>query len=323
MKVLYIYFSVLLLVIALIIFLKQRARSENEEYLTIPATNATTLDIDDEKYVLFNPSIEIYDDNSLISICRKSNASECSQYRGGISLFWRPRSISKSVVVFLDRRSLAVKKHDTEFIWLAPSARPRFLNSGIEDARLFYFGGQLWFCGTTRDFNKRNTYEIILSDGKESFITNEPDNQKNWIPIVRGEKLFFIKSFSPHIVIEFRGREFVKVYSDVAAAAKLPGYRGNTPFIETARGLLGIIHVKRETKTRIRYLNYFALLNPHFPFLLHRVSRAFSLTNSDIEFFIGLVREDENTIIVSYGIDDCYARITKIGLEEVWSLFND
>jgi hypothetical protein len=310
----FIYFSILAIVV--LVYVLKRKRS-NENFSKMPAAGGTIFN-SDNKLVLFNPSLEIYDDNNFIAVCRNSNASECSTYRGGGALFWRPDVINENLLLLIDRKTLLLKNE--EVLTLPdPTGHERLYNSGVEDLRLFYFAGELWVCGSTRDYNKDVIYEIFLSNFKESFIVKSNEHQKNWVPIIFKDRLFFVKSFSPLIIVEFlRAGDFVQVDY---MPNNLPKYRGNTPFINTARGLLSIVHLKTDTKTQIHYSNYFILLSPEYPFYIEKVSRAFSITGNDIEFFVGLVLEGEH-VLVSYGINDCKAAISILNVSDIWELFD-
>lgn len=107
--------------------------------------------------------------------------------------------------------------------WLSPEY-PRYEHAkicGLEDVRLFWFCDQWWFTANCCDFKNHSQQPCVVigklnsspdSGSKRwntefvcrlSFPLHESACEKNWIPLVLGDQLFFIYSLSPFIMYQF------------------------------------------------------------------------------------------------------------------------
>jgi hypothetical protein len=195
---------------------------------------------------------------------------------------------------------------------------------GFEDMRLFRWRGKDWASCTICDMGSdRGAWEIgllELNDYHEVVNVNllrgswSKWAQKNWLPLVRGDQLFWVYSADPLHVIR---------HSDLPELKELPApppiLRGSSPVITLPDGRnIWICHemtLNGQGYDRI-YQHRFVLANSDLT-KVEVVSRPFHFHNEPgIEFCCGMTFDGEN-LIASYGLRDLYAMLGFIPLKEV------
>lgn len=185
---------------------------------------------------------------------------------------------------------------------------------GWEDCRLFFWRGEPWCTATVRELNADGYCEIVLSrivdagNGKRRFADHrvitprftERQHEKNWMPMVVGDDLFFLYSSDPTRVIDHEGN---LVSSKVAHIAS-DSFRGGGPLVEFEGGWLALIHESHGMPDwRRRYMHRWAWYDSIGR--LARYSEAFYIKDLGIEFAAGLARHPKTgEIIASFGVHD-------------------
>ena len=206
--------------------------------------------------------------------------------------------------------------------------------------------------------------------------------QKNWMPRVNADALYFVKHVHPQAVVSvplaplLRARGVVIVHpesvplplpgsspSAVSAARALLSvaprvWRGSSQLIPFGRiALLGMVHRRHgtlpwfaplqdesgfDTGERLRFTHAFALFDATPPFVLRALSRPFRITArtpngaaANFAFVSGLcdVRnsnsnaenaehaDDQPTLLISCGVDDCYEGVMVLSPRVVQGMF--
>jgi len=109
--------------------------------------------------------------------------------------------------------------------------------AGFEDCRLFFWRGRFWCSCTVRDMNPQGRCEIALLelDDDRCVVRVEVErsvhadrHQKNWMPLVRGDDLYFIYSTDPTTVLAYDPESArARVISERAPALALDHLRGD------------------------------------------------------------------------------------------------
>lgn len=185
---------------------------------------------------------------------------------------------------------------------------------GWEDCRLFFWKGEPWCTSTVRELNAEGYCEIVLSrivdagDGKRKFCDHRvitpsfvpKQHEKNWMPMVIGDDLFFLYSSDPTRIIDSNGNLVSSKVSHIASDS----FRGGGPLVEFDGGWLALIHESHGMPDwRRRYMHRWAWYDSFGR--LSRFSEGFYLKELGIEFAAGLARHPETgEIIASFGIHD-------------------
>lgn len=214
--------------------------------------------------------------------------------------------------------------------------------NGIEDPRLFSFKGQDWIIGNCLGSSKQphpcvNAMCIFkISDPITSFRVLIPpigvgamQRQKNWSPFVWEDKLYCEYSIKPHIIfkIDVETGLTEELYRtgdtsvDITADDSL---RGGTPpvLIELVgrKLFLGIGHIRSSSTSD--YLHFLYTFEAEPPFKVNKITRVFKLDKAEkIQFAAGLSALNDN-IYISYGVDDCYNRISVYNLQRILTLLD-
>lgn len=187
---------------------------------------------------------------------------------------------------------------------------PQPISVGLEDIRLFEYEGKIKYIATTIGYSKFNKARIIMGDYdiethtivSGTIIVPPMDTycEKNWTPIVRKipsdsnsaeekEELLFVYRWSPMEIGKIVAKdglptlEIIESYPCEAVA--LHDMRGSSPFFETDRGLLCVIHCCKNCIPR-HYYHMLVLLDKKS---LHVIeySNMFCFEKIGVEFCIG------------------------------------
>lgn len=185
---------------------------------------------------------------------------------------------------------------------------------GWEDCRLFFWKGEPWCTATVRELNAEGYCEIVLSrivdagNGKKKFADYrvirpdfvERQHEKNWMPMVVGDDLFFLYSSDPVRIITHEGKLLSSRVSHIASDS----FRGGGPLVEFDGGWLAMIHESHGMPDwRRRYMHRWAWYDAYGR--LARYSEAFYIKELGIEFSAGLARHPQTgEIITSFGVHD-------------------
>jgi len=186
---------------------------------------------------------------------------------------------------------------------------------GFEDCRLFWWKDSFWCTSTVRELNTEGYCEIVLSrierdrsDGLLHFTDYKVihptfcgrEHQKNWMPMVVGETLYFIYSSDPVRIIDINGNLVSTKITHIAADS----FRGGGPLLVFDGGWLACIHESHVMPdNRRRYMHRFTWYDSVGR--LSKYSEAFYIHTLGIEFAAGLAYNTfTGEIVVSFGLAD-------------------
>lgn len=181
---------------------------------------------------------------------------------------------------------------------------------GFEDCRLFQVGGQWHAIATVRDRNPQAMCEVALLalDGPD--ITSvlvlpgpEPGrHETNWMPLVVEDRLHFVYSCSPTVVL---GCDPSTGSVERAARHEAPGwavgFRGGSQGLAVDDGYLFVTHEVREELQERDYTHRLVLLDHDLR--LSAASPRFSFLEQPTELCAGLARRG-GELVMSFGAGD-------------------
>lgn len=218
--------------------------------------------------------------------------------------------------------------------------------SGVEDPRIFMFKGEEWVMANCLGLEQQhhpcvNSMCIFkVSDPIKSFKILTPpldvkphQRQKNWSPFEYNGELYCEYSIEPHVILKIdvdtglteehwrSGPTHLDIEDDTSLRGGTPPILIHNPTL--AGGLpksfyLGVGHTR--TRSTSDYLHFFYTFEAAPPFKILHVTRRFKLDgNERIQFAAGLSASDD-MIYISYGVDDCYNRISRFYLKDIISI---
>jgi hypothetical protein len=180
-------------------------------------------------------------------------------------------------------------------------AKEHRFSRGLEDMRLYEFGGKVRFVATTVGYSQCSRARIVVGDYNiethnysncNVIVPPNPDSwcEKNWVPVTYEGQEAFIYKWSPmeigKIVDKLDGTKQLQIIK--THDIQEPWFhkvRGSTTFTKTEEGLLGVVHFSDEGSPRHYYHIIILLdamtLNPI------RYSKPFYFQKIGVEFCIG------------------------------------
>lgn len=228
--------------------------------------------------------------------------------------------------------------------------RKKFKNirNGLEDGRLFYWKNELWalFSGYTlmgnQHINRMCMAKIIERQFSELIELPSPRNalrEKNWMPWVIDDRLYFVYTISPLEVYEYRSGELLPLKSpniqNRVHRSKTP-FSGSSCIIPWRGRYLAVVHQRKRMlgifrfwkkfispdplyqQKKVTFEHCFVILNSDFS--IESRSKPFVFETKGIEFCAGLAHH-EDRLLLSYGVLDCKAKCITIPASVVDSLF--
>jgi hypothetical protein len=279
------------------------------------------------RWSCFNPSLWIADGKASILVCQ-------SNYRlvEGHYAIDDAEQVVRSKMALLD---LDADWRPANARWLGDGPTPAAAGvprqpgpvRGYEDCRLFHWHDAWWATAVVRDTTPEAKAEIMLLQlADDGVVRNEQVlrgpwsevNQKNWMPLVRGNDLLFVCSLDPTVVLRFDPDAQAAVPHCRSEPGIAVGHlRGGSQCIALDEGWLGVCHevVERAGGARV-YLHRFFLLDEELR--LAALTDPFKLAPADIEFCAGLaLLPDGHTLALSYGIQDAEAWLGLVELRAV------
>ena len=181
--------------------------------------------------------------------------------------------------------------------------------SGLEDGRLFKWLGEEWVlfsaCSQVNpnkwEVISRNTMVLMHLNSKEWVpLHTDTKREKNWMPLVRGDELFFLYSTSPWVVLNQRAEV------ELSSPGTGKKWSGSSCFIPFEGKFLGVVHRRQNKRV---YEHAFILVNEDLTF--NRISKPFYFHKPQIEFCAGLDQRGDK-FYLSYGIMDREAWISEV-----------
>ena len=182
-----------------------------------------------------------------------------------------------------------------------PIEEPKYLEleeryRDCEDTRLFYIGEKLYLCCCVffpaQEISRLGVAELDQQTLEARWITtldksNPLKIEKNWVPVVYNEDLYFLYSLTPHVVLQTEQSTngvLTQKTNPLSSAAPVPklvrrwtkkwGFiSGGTPAIRMEDKYLTIFHSHFWANNEIWYVMGAALLEGHPPFRPVKISR--------------------------------------------------
>lgn len=161
--------------------------------------------------------------------------------------------------------------------------------------------------------------EIMPSRYSELKIRFDQDkNQKNWMPFIFNDDLYFVYSVQPHIILKYHEDGTCNKIYETSNDSVPKNLRGGTSIVKTSSHYyLGLLHVREADH---RYVTYMYAFDSSPPFGIAKISKPFVFGEGDIrtkriQFASGLEMVNEhgvNYLYITYGEDDCRAKLCKI-----------
>ena len=195
------------------------------------------------------------------------------------------------------------------------------LSKGLEDIRLYVYGGKVKYIASTVGYSPCGKCRMIMGDydvenakicdGQIVQPLTDTWAEKNWIPIVRKNKILmgdgtmidqeeelFIYKWSPLEIGRIENGSLTIVHSYPMSMPLFSKIRGSTILHDVDEGLLGIVHYSEEHSPR-HYYHMLVILDKD-SFMLKRYGEPFCFQKLGVEFCIGMaVREDSYVFWIS------------------------
>jgi glycosyltransferase involved in cell wall biosynthesis len=205
---------------------------------------------------------------------------------------------------------------------------------GPEDCRLFYWQGRRWCSATRMELSDDpvSTWGVaihlleIADDGAvlSTQRLNPPEKrlaEKNWMPYVDGDRLFFVYTCDPLVVLEVLPNLTVVEHVRLEPHLALDHLRGGTNVVRIGSDLVCLTHeVTYEGGNRV-YLHRFLFLHGE-TLRIEAVSDPFKFGDTFVEFAAGLaVSPARNSLLITFGCQDREAFMCEISLRELEQLY--
>ncbi len=216
--------------------------------------------------------------------------------------------------------------------------------NGLEDGRLFLWNNKTWaiFTGLKySDSGYRNTMIIgEISNGRLINVKvlkspHELSREKNWMPCVIGERLFFLYTVTPLEIYEFSEGNLNPVFKKDLGLIRKSYLSGSSQVIEWGDGYLAITHTRhpigflkkiwmkyflRDENYKVKktyFLHQLIKFNKNFE--VTRVSKDFYFESLGVEFCAGIALA-KNGLLISYGVADTQAKMLRVPSKKIEEL---
>jgi hypothetical protein len=213
------------------------------------------------------------------------------------------------------------------------SGRFLFPVTGFEDCRLFFCRGRFWCSCTVRDRNAEGRCEVAvlgLDDDRnitEAYVLRgfRPHlHQKNWVPLVSNDELYFVYSTDPTAVLKYDfDRNDVELFRSSTPGAALGSFRGNSQAVAVEDGWLYLVHERKQVNEYRRFYQHrFVLMSEDFR--VQRFTEPFCFLHKGVEFCAGLGYDnDSRKFVASFGVNDRHAYLAFFDEDSVFSRMID
>jgi hypothetical protein len=290
-----------------------------------------------EYYNPLNPSIiKSKDSNKYIMNIRSVNYKFDENFKYITYYLYDNLCNTINYIVYLDENFNILEYKELEYEKMQYSGN----FDGWEDIRLFYYNNKIHCSATTLQATENRKQTIILSDISNNLPYHITLNnygsgkiQKNWTPIVnpKNNKLYFIYSFFPLIVLEYdENIKNVKI-NQVSKPKQFNKWRGGTPAISLHE--LGYENLYLCVIHESEFPNYkhkFVILKEkkekkekNIIFTIYNESQFFYFIDGIVEFCSGIVlSHDKQNFILTFGKLDREVFITNINKSHILNLID-
>lgn len=194
---------------------------------------------------------------------------------------------------------------------------------GLHDIRLFKLENQIWGLGgmllsrEPKSLMRQVLFRLNENKVTQPLILDSPFGfqvEKNWMPVVKGGKLFFVYSLDPFVLLELSNKKII-VQGQVKESKDIKLF-GNTAFVKYKDIFIGLAHQPRILIDKYYYLHCFVVLNDQLEFI--EKSQPFFIMRRGVEFASGLLLQEEK-MHITFGVADraaCMATINILDLKK-------
>ncbi|MBS0320463.1 MAG: glycosyltransferase [Proteobacteria bacterium] len=231
------------------------------------------------------------------------------------------RSRTLLATLAADDTLVGVRELDDRAV-LAARRVPGARIQGCEDVRLFGWNGRWHALATVRDLAADARAQVVLLAFADDGVVVSADvlqghgadrHQKNWLPFVDADgDLLIVYGLDPLTILRYDpARRDVVQHRSTPVDVALDHLRGGTAPIPFDDGWLWLVHESIDVPGHGRcYLHRFATMDRGFR--LRALTRPFCFTRRGIEFAMGLVADGDDTLRVSFGVDDAQAWLARL-----------
>lgn len=264
------------------------------------------------KYNACNPSV-IECNHKLLAVYKGvSHDLKTSGYQDHHGGFSRQNYIAEISSDFQIEKTLFVEDRHIR-------SNPDALN-GIEDLRLFKWRNAHYVLGAARNVTKKTTKMVLCQLSGSyfdlvGFLPSRQQTEKNWMPWVKEDELFFIYHSDPHEILKFDGKD-ISNFKKPLMPVQLRTQFGGSCVMPLNKNFIGIVHRKTQT---LNYTHTCIIYGPDFEVVA--ISPEFKFESERVEFCCGLALLGDQ-IILSYGIWDSQAVLIKLPLADFFDVLN-
>ena len=197
--------------------------------------------------------------------------------------------------------------------------------SGYEDPRLFKYKNGYWVICTKIDNKGQNLIIFDINNPLKEVILNYKNRskiEKNWLPFVVNDQLYFVYSIDPYIILKYNENECVKVVSNKKLNIFSNRIGGSVPPVDFKYNNKNYFmfggHISIN-KYHIIRKNFFFLTEKTFPFNIKFHTENLDFNKHAIEFLSGMYVKNDK-VILSYGVNDCYSEKIEVEKDEISNL---
>ncbi len=204
---------------------------------------------------------------------------------------------------------------------------------GLEDLRLFEWRGEIYAVGAGTNWRpalektapmQQSTMMLGKLHGRAfnpitSFKTNR-HAEKNWMPWVIADRLYFIYATHPLTILEYAPDENRLKKVETKSERALPPASGSSCMVPFDGNFIGVLHAKVAMGKGMQYRHRLFLASEEFEILA--VSEEFSFEGKSIEFCAGIAVRNGD-FYLSYGLFDEKAIVMKISAEKAMAFLFD
>jgi hypothetical protein len=189
--------------------------------------------------------------------------------------------------------------------------------NGMEDPKLIEWKEELWclFVRPNHHINKIWMILLNLETGKSYHLFDPAGRNftKNWMPLVKDDRLFFVTDVDPFMVYEFLDEKLHIIHS---SSKKYPFLiHGSSNIIEFDNKFLGIIHGRFEYEPK-NWFYWHSFMSWDRDWLEMKMGQVFYFENKQVEFCLSW-EIIENKIRIPYSVEDANMSMLEFDIDQL------
>jgi hypothetical protein len=212
--------------------------------------------------------------------------------------------------------------------------------NGLQDIRIFHWRNEIYALAAAithyppkqaHSSPIKQTSMMLCKFSGNSLVAlfnfpSKHQHEKNWMPWVKENELFFIYHHDPYQILKFDGKEIINI--DLPEAPKaLTLQSGGSAVVPFGKNFIGIVHQKYGGYVLddgvhaplMTYTHKVVIYGQNFDILA--VSPNFTFEGARVEFCCGIAILNDS-VILSYGVWDNQAVITRMNIKEFLRLLS-